>query len=115
MQRSITVSNSKLTQRDGMNAENDALVHRDGHRVRSLGQGTDEAGRFLRIEHVWIRPGPMAGPHWHPVLTESFTVEEGRMRFRVDGRDFSLGAERASPCGRARFTGSGTKARGDWS
>jgi mannose-6-phosphate isomerase-like protein (cupin superfamily) len=85
------VNNDKLTERDGMNAENDALVHRDGHRVRILGEGTDEAGRFLRIEHVWTRPGPMAGPHWHPVLTESFAIEEGRMRFRVDGRDFSLG------------------------
>ena len=56
------MSNSKLTQRDGMNAENDALVHRDGHRVRILGQGTDEAGRFLRIEHVWIRPGRWPAP-----------------------------------------------------
>jgi deazaflavin-dependent oxidoreductase (nitroreductase family) len=33
----------------------------------------------------------MAGPHWHPVLTESFAVEKGRVRFRVDGREFALG------------------------
>jgi mannose-6-phosphate isomerase-like protein (cupin superfamily) len=85
------VNDSKLAETDGARAENDVLVHRDGHRVRILGQGTDEAGRFLRIEHVWTRPGPMAGPHWHPVLAESFSVVEGRMRFRVDGRDFSLG------------------------
>jgi mannose-6-phosphate isomerase-like protein (cupin superfamily) len=73
-----------------MNAGNDVLVHRDGHRVRVLDEGTDGVGRFLRIEHVWTRPGPMSGPHWHPVLTESFAIKEGRMRFRVDGRDFSL-------------------------
>ena len=85
------MNNSKLTERDGTNAENDALVHRDGHRVRILGQRTDEAGRLLRIEHTSSRPGPMARPHWHSVLTECFTVLEGRMRFRVDGQDFFLG------------------------
>lgn len=77
-------------ERDGTNGGSDALVHRDGHRVRFVDEGTDEVGEYLRIEHIWPRPGPMAGPHWHPVLTESFTVEEGRMRFRVDGREFML-------------------------
>jgi hypothetical protein len=43
------------------------------------------------IEHTWTRPGMMAGPHWHPVLTETFRVLEGRMRFRVDGRELVLG------------------------
>ncbi len=78
-------------ERDGTNGGSDALVHRDGHRVGFVDEGTDEVGGYLRIEHVWTRPGPMAGPHWHPVLTESFAVEEGRMRFRVDGREFMLG------------------------
>jgi len=68
-----------------------SLVHRDGHQVRFLEEGTDKDGEYLLIEHVWARPGPMAGPHWHPVLTESFAVEEGTMRFRVDGREFFLG------------------------
>lgn len=72
-------------------AAGDALVHRDGHSVRVLKEGEDEGGEYLRIEHVWERPGPMAGPHWHPVLTETFAVEEGRMRFRVDGRELVLG------------------------
>jgi mannose-6-phosphate isomerase-like protein (cupin superfamily) len=67
------------------------LVHRDGHRVALLEEGTDERGDYLVIEHVWTRPGPMAGPHWHPVLTETFRVQEGRMRFRVDGKEFVLG------------------------
>jgi mannose-6-phosphate isomerase-like protein (cupin superfamily) len=70
---------------------NDALVHRDGHRVAFLEEGTDERGEYLVIEHVWTRPGMMAGPHWHPVLTETFRVLEGTMRFRIDGREFVLG------------------------
>jgi mannose-6-phosphate isomerase-like protein (cupin superfamily) len=67
-----------------------ALVHRDGHRVTFLQEGTDERGAYLLIEHAWTQPGTMAGPHWHPVLTETFHVLEGRMRFRVDGREFFL-------------------------
>ncbi len=69
----------------------DALVHRDGHRVAFLEEGRDGRGEYLVIEHVWTRPGMMAGPHWHPVLTEAFRVREGRMRFRVDGTEFVLG------------------------
>jgi mannose-6-phosphate isomerase-like protein (cupin superfamily) len=68
------------------------LVHRDGHRVTFVEEGTDERGEYLVIEHVWMRPGMMAGPHWHPALTEGFRVREGRMCFRVDGREFVLGA-----------------------
>ena len=71
----------------------DALVHRDGHRVAFLEEGRDGRGEYLVIEYVWTRPGMMAGPHWHPVLTETFRVREGRMRFRVDGTEFVLGPE----------------------
>jgi mannose-6-phosphate isomerase-like protein (cupin superfamily) len=67
------------------------LVHRDGHRVTFLEEGRDGRGEYLIIEHMWTRPGAMAGPHWHPVLAETFRVREGRMRFRVDGREFVLG------------------------
>jgi mannose-6-phosphate isomerase-like protein (cupin superfamily) len=73
--------------------KDDALVHSDGHRVTFLEDGTDERGDYLLIEHVWMRPGMMAGPHWHPVLTETFRVLEGRIRFRVDGSEFFLGPE----------------------
>lgn len=72
-------------------SEDDSLVHRDGHRVTFLGEGMDKEGDYLAIEHVWVRPGVMAGSHWHPILTEYFEVEQGRMRFRVDGREFTLG------------------------
>ena len=67
------------------------LVHRDGHRVTFLEEGMDGRGEYLLIEHVWTRPGMMAGPHWHPVLQETFSVREGRMRFRVDEREVELG------------------------
>ncbi len=46
---------------------------------------------YLLIEHVHPRPGPLAGPHWHPVVTETFSVKEGKMRFRVDGQELVLG------------------------
>jgi mannose-6-phosphate isomerase-like protein (cupin superfamily) len=67
-----------------------ALVHRDGHRVTFLEEGTDERGAYLLVEHAWTQPGMMAGPHWHPVLEERFRVLKGRMRFRVDGKKFFL-------------------------
>ncbi len=67
------------------------LVHQDGHRLAFLEEGRDGRGEYLMIEHVWTRPGMMAGPHWHPVLAEAFRVREGQMRFRVDGREFVLG------------------------
>ena len=75
------------------------LVHRDGHRVAFLDEDKDERGEYLVIEHAWVRPGMMAGPHWHPVLAETFTVWEGRMRFRVDGREFALGPGEAVTVG----------------
>src|SRR5215218_64576 len=74
-----------------------SLVHRDGHQVRFLEEGTDKDGEYLLIEHVWARPGPMAGPHWHPVLTESFAVEEGTMRFRVLPRHRREGHRSSGP------------------
>jgi mannose-6-phosphate isomerase-like protein (cupin superfamily) len=67
------------------------LVHRDGHSVEFLAEGTDARGRYLAIRHRWTRPGMMAGPHWHPVLTERFVVEAGRIVFRIDGRELVLG------------------------
>jgi hypothetical protein len=35
-------------------------------------------------EHVWLRPGMMAGPHWHPVLAETFAVEEATIRVALE-------------------------------
>ena len=86
---------SRVRNRGDARQQGETLVHRDGHRVSFLGRGIDEAGEYLRIEHAWARPGMMAGPHWHPVLTERFVVKEGRMRFRLDGREVVLSAGEA--------------------
>jgi len=59
--------------------------------VRFLEEGPGERGPRLMFEQVWTRPGMMAGPHRHPVLTETFTVTEGQMRFKVDGTERMLG------------------------
>lgn len=69
----------------------ETLLHPDGRTVTFLEQGQDEAGDFLIIEHRIVRPGAMNGPHRHPVLTESFTVKEGSMRFLVDGVEHIVG------------------------
>lgn len=66
------------------------LEYPDGGSVVLLEQGRDEAGEFLLVEHTIIRKGPVNGPHWHPELEESFTIVEGTIRFRVDGKDATL-------------------------
>ncbi|MGW0182199.1 cupin domain-containing protein [Nocardia sp. NPDC003345] len=63
------------------------LTFRNGHRVTVLDQGADESGPYLRLRHELPTPGRQAGPHWHPVLTERWTVRRGALRFRIDGRD----------------------------
>lgn len=62
------------------------LTFRSGHRVTLLAEGTDEQGPYLRLRHELPNPGRQAGPHWHPVLTEQWTVHQGALRFRLDGR-----------------------------
>lgn len=65
------------------------LEFRSGHRVTVLERGTDEYGTYLRLRHELPHPGRQAGPHWHPVLTERWTVRQGGLRFRIDGRDIA--------------------------
>ncbi|WNQ10886.1 cupin domain-containing protein [Paenibacillus aurantius] len=66
---------------------NPTLVHPDGRTVILLEKGTDGQGPYLRIEHTILKQGAMNGPHWHPVLQETFRVREGRMRFVLDGEE----------------------------
>ncbi|MFC4374424.1 cupin domain-containing protein [Nocardia halotolerans] len=67
------------------------LHFRNGHRVTLLDRGADAQGAYLRLEHVLPRPGRQAGPHWHPELSETWTIRAGRMRFRIDGTDIVAG------------------------
>lgn len=63
------------------------LVHPDGRTVTLLDSGTDDQGDYLLVQHTIVKQGPMNGPHWHPVLQETFTVQEGLMRFVIDGEE----------------------------
>lgn len=63
------------------------LVHPDGRIVIFRDHGTDGQGDYVIVEHHVLKQGPLNGPHWHPQLTESFTVVEGSMRFIVDGKE----------------------------
>jgi quercetin dioxygenase-like cupin family protein len=69
----------------------ETMIHPDGRMVVFLEQGIDDKGEYLIVEHRATRQGAMNGPHCHPVLTESFAVKEGRMRFLVDGQEKILG------------------------
>lgn len=73
-----------MTQEDKKAAE---LLHPDGRRITFLEEGMDQAGAYLRVEHLVPKQGAMNGPHWHPYLTETFSVQEGKMRFLVDGKE----------------------------
>lgn len=68
----------------------DFLVHDDGRIVKMLERGEDNNGKFLLVEHMIIQQGSMNGPHSHPILQETFTVQEGQMRFVIDGEEMMV-------------------------
>jgi mannose-6-phosphate isomerase-like protein (cupin superfamily) len=54
--------------------------------------GTEESGGELLVADLYIRPGgAVAGEHVHPNIEERFTVIEGRVGFRLDGREAIAG------------------------
>ncbi|WP_194835245.1 cupin domain-containing protein [Nocardia sp. XZ_19_369] len=61
------------------------LTYRNGHQVTFVARGEDEQGPYLRLHHRLLRAERQAGPHWHPVLSEQWTIREGRARFKIDG------------------------------
>ncbi|ONM46847.1 cupin domain-containing protein [Nocardia donostiensis] len=67
------------------------LTFRSGHRITLLAEGSDENGPYLRLRHELPHPRRQAGPHWHPVLSERWTVHAGCLRFRIDGREIVAG------------------------
>lgn len=66
------------------------FVHSDGRSVRFLKKGTDDRGEFLLIEHHIPSPRIMSGPHWHPHLEETFTIQQGSMRFIINKEEKRL-------------------------
>ncbi|WAC55948.1 cupin domain-containing protein [Gordonia sp. SL306] len=73
--------------------DGNTLTFRDGHVIEVIGTTSDGDDAVLVLRHEIPTPGRMAGPHWHPNLTESFHVRRGRMRFRVDKNDVELGPD----------------------
>jgi mannose-6-phosphate isomerase-like protein (cupin superfamily) len=50
--------------------------------------GTEESGGDLLVADLYVRPGgAVAGEHVHTRIEEWFTVREGRVGFRLDGRE----------------------------
>jgi mannose-6-phosphate isomerase-like protein (cupin superfamily) len=64
------------------------MESRDGTSSARVVEQTPEA---LRMEHRRARETVLAGPHWHPEITETFAVREGRLGLTVDGIRRSLG------------------------
>jgi quercetin dioxygenase-like cupin family protein len=57
--------------------------------------GTEESSGELLISDLYISPGgAVAGEHVHPSIEEIFTVVDGRVGFRVDGREDVAGPGR---------------------
>ncbi len=69
--------------RAGDVAENPVTGERAVVRVR-----TEDTGGELLVAELFVRPGgAVAGEHVHPSIHEWFTVLEGRVGFRLDGRE----------------------------
>lgn len=55
-------------------------------------RGTEDRGVGPGIAHLTARPGAaVVGEHFHPFMTEKFTVLSGRLHARIEGRTVSLG------------------------
>lgn len=63
-----------------------------GERLTFLATSADTDGQLLKIRHYAPQPTVMGVAHFHPELTETFTVEEGRLCFTVDGQQHILNA-----------------------
>jgi quercetin dioxygenase-like cupin family protein len=69
--------------RAGDVAENPATGERVVVRV-----GTEDSGGALLVAELFVRPGgAVAGEHVHPRIDEWFKVLDGRVGFRLDGRE----------------------------
>ncbi len=71
--------------------------------------GTEDPGGELLVAELFVRPGgAVAGEHVHPSIDEWFTVLEGRVGFRLDGRDSVAPLRKRCTCRRGRRTTGGT-------
>ena len=62
-------------------------------------RGTEDRGQGPGIAHLKARPGAaVVGEHFHPYLSERFTVLSGRLDARIDGESLSLGPGQFATC-----------------
>lgn len=92
MSNSMDLQHSNQHMNSNTKIEKSVLVHPDGRRIIFVDKGTDTKGSCLIVEHFLTRPGAINGPHWHPGLTETFTIKKGKMKFRVDDQELILEA-----------------------
>ncbi|WP_082233065.1 cupin domain-containing protein [Halobacillus massiliensis] len=71
---------------------NKKLVHPDGRKITFLDHGVDRDGEYLLLEHRVPCPKMLSGPHWHPLLTETFRIKEGELKIVVDKKEEILGS-----------------------
>lgn len=84
-------------------ADLEVLTSSDGSASTTIvDRGRDAAGPYLALRHRTTRVMRLSGPHWHPELTERFTVVRGRLGVRVDGVWRSLGPGESAEIGRRR-------------
>jgi mannose-6-phosphate isomerase-like protein (cupin superfamily) len=81
-----------------------------GERIRIRTSAIDSGGTLLAWE-LWLAPGGrVPSGHVHPAQEERFSVVEGRLRFRVDGRSRVVGPGQSitvSPGARHHFANAG--------
>lgn len=63
-----------------------------GERLTFIRTAEETGGEWLQVRHYAPRPTVMGVAHFHPALTETFTVEQGRVRFTVDDQEHILAA-----------------------
>lgn len=56
---------------------------RTGEQVEFVSETPD----LLSMRSTWTRPGHRAHEHVHPAMEERFEILEGRVAFRIDGRE----------------------------
>jgi hypothetical protein len=103
--RAVRASGGERTSRAGDVAENPVIGERVVVRV-----GTEDPGGELLVAELFVRPGgAVAGEHVDPSIDEWFTVLEGRVGFRSDGRGSVAPLGNACTCRRGRRTTGGTR------
>jgi mannose-6-phosphate isomerase-like protein (cupin superfamily) len=58
-----------------------------GQSIRVIQTGAETGGALLDLESTWAPGGPPPPEHYHPRQSERFTIIDGRLRVRLEGRE----------------------------